>query len=73
MEDKIYFLPGDRVTLKQGIPNKPIMLVVKKVSKYITLKNSETINNFQGILCRWFTSEGLLQEAVWNTKDIIKI
>ena len=30
MEEKIYFMPGDIVTLKQDIPNKPQMIVVKK-------------------------------------------
>jgi len=30
--DKIYFQPGDLVTLKKDIPNKPIMIVVKKVT-----------------------------------------
>ena len=29
-EEKIYFLPGDVVTLKQNIPNKPKMIVLKK-------------------------------------------
>ena len=28
--EKIFFLPGDTVTLKQDLPNKPIMLVVQK-------------------------------------------
>ena len=66
--EKIYFLPGDLVKFKRDLPNSPTMLVVKKVtSKY------KTTSYFQGILCRWFTTEGLLQEAVWNTKDITKI
>ena len=30
MEEKIYFMPGDIVTLKQDIPHKPQMIVVKK-------------------------------------------
>jgi hypothetical protein len=30
MEEKIFFMPGDIVTLKQDIPNKPVMLVIKK-------------------------------------------
>lgn len=66
--EKVYFLPGDLVKFKRDLPNSPTMLVVKKVtSKY------KTTSYFQGILCRWFTTEGLLQEAVWNTKDITKI
>ena len=71
-EAKQYFLPGDIVTLRQEIPNKPIMIVVKKVTKTITLNNTKN-DFFQGILCRWFTTNGQLQESIWNTKDLIKI
>jgi len=40
MEDeKIYLMPGDRVTLKQELPNKPVMMVVKK--KTLTIKPKE--------------------------------
>jgi len=77
MELKQFFLPGDIVTLRQEIPNKPVMLVVKKVTKTISLtpKNGAIIKNdyFQGILCRWFTSSGTMQEAIFNTKDLLKL
>ena len=66
--EKVYFLPGDLVTLKKGIDYKPTMIVVKKVTKYV--KDNPY---FQGILCRWFTTEGLLQETIWNTKDLQKL
>ena len=62
MDEKVFFMPGDLVTLKQDIPNKPTMLVVKKEDQ--TLK---------GIRCRWFTKDGVLQEEVFNTKDLIKL
>jgi len=70
--EKIYFLPGDLVTLRQKLPNKPIMIVVKKVTKTIRTGN---INGdfFQGILCRWFTTTGELQDAIYNTKDLQKL
>ena len=70
-DNKQFFLPGNVVTLRQDIPNKPIMIVVKKVTKTI---RTETLKGdfFQGILCRWFTTQGLLQEAVFNTKDLQK-
>lgn len=71
MEDKQFFLPGDVVTVRQNIPNKPTMLVVKKVTKSITLNSAKT-DSFQGILCRWFTVDGTIQEAIFNTKDLIK-
>lgn len=68
--NKVYFLPGDLVTLKKDIPNKPVMLVVKKVTRRIVQQN---MDYFQGILCRWFTTDGTLQESIWNTKDLIKL
>lgn len=74
MEEKIYFMPGELVTIRQDIPNKPIMIVVKKET--LTFRPSKGEKNeeyFQGIKCRWFTTEGQLQEAVWNTKDLIKL
>lgn len=72
VEQKQFFLPGDVVTLRQDIPNKPTMLVVKKITKII---NTKTLQGtfFQGILCRWFTTLGELQEAAYNTKDLIKL
>lgn len=72
MEQKQFFLPGDVVTIRQDIPNKPTMIVVKKVTKNIRVGASRG-NFFQGILCKWFTTEGLKQEDVFNTKDLIKL
>ena len=69
MEDKIYFQPGEVVTLKQDIGNVPKMLVVKKVTTVFKNKDTDVLI---GIKCRWFTTDGLLQEAIWNTKDLIK-
>lgn len=70
MEEKIYFTPGQLVTLRQDIPNKPTMLVVRK--KTSLLKNDDS-NFLKGIECRWFTTSGKLQEAVFNTKDLVLI
>lgn len=69
--EKVYFLPGNLVTLKQDLPNKPVMIVVKKTTKTI---NTQSVKGdfFQGIFCRWFTTDGYLQEATFNTKDLIK-
>ena len=65
------FFPGDLVSLRQDLPNKPVMIVVRKESTIFRdeIKN----NNLKGIRCRWFTTTNKLQEAVWNTKDLIKI
>lgn len=74
MDEKIYFLPGMLVTLKQDIPNKPTMIVVKKET--ILFKHSRENDNesvLKGIRCRWFTANQELQEAVFNTKDLVQI
>ena len=65
------FLPGDLVTLRQELPNKPVMIVVRKESTIFRdeMKN----NNLKGNRCGWFTTNNELQEAVWNTKDLIKL
>lgn len=65
------FFPGDLVSLRQGLPNKPVMIVVRKESTIFRDENKA--NNLKGIRCRWFTINNELQEAVWNTKDLIKI
>lgn len=70
MEDKIYFQPGEVVTLKQDIGNVPKMLVVKKVTTVFKNKDPDVLI---GIKCRWFTTDGALQEAIFNTKDLIKL
>ena len=71
MEDKIFFLPGDLVTIKQNLPNKPVMLVVKKETSIFKKDNEEAL--LKGIRCRWFTDNKELQEEVFNTKDLQKV
>lgn len=68
-EDKIYFNAGDVVTLKQDIPNKPIMVVVKKAS-YIFKHDTDKKSALKGIKCMWFTKDGQIQEYIFNTKDL---
>lgn len=72
MEDnnKVIFFPGDLVTIKQDLPNKPIM-VVKQKAIYFNIKESRS--GLKGILCFWFSLDGNLQEAVFNTKDLLKL
>lgn len=48
---KQFYLPGDVVTLRQDIPNKPTMVVVKKVTKSVRTGGVKD-SYFQGILCR---------------------
>jgi len=48
------------------------MMVIKKES--YTFKNKNNIEpSLRGIKCRWFTELGEIQEAIFNTKDLIKI
>lgn len=74
MEEKVFFTPGDVVTLKQNLPNKPIMMVksVDKTSfrdEKSSLKESKPV--LFGITCIWFTTTGELQEKRFNTKDLV--
>ncbi len=70
--DEKYFKPGDLVMLNKKIPNSPVMIVVRKECNMFH-NVDEKENTLRGIRCRWFTTDGLLQEAVWNTKDLIKV
>lgn len=76
MEDNnTYFNPGDLVQLRQDIPNKPVMIVVRKetsIFKHDSKRNDKK-SVLIGIKCRWFTTEGALQEAIFSTKDLILI
>lgn len=71
-ENNIYFNPGQIVQLKQNIPNKPKMIVVKKETSLFKhdQKKEDKRPILIGIRCRWFTTTGAMQEAVFNTKDI---
>ena len=76
MEDKIFLNPGEIVTLKQDIPNKPVMIVIKKetsVFKHDNKRLNDKKPILIGIRCRWFTTTGQLQEATFSTKDLIKV
>ncbi len=71
MDEKIYFVPGQKVTLRQDIPNKPIMLV-HRVERSI-IRNEDKNALLKGVKVRWFTENGFLQEAVFSTKDLILV
>lgn len=69
MEERVFFNPGDLVTLNKDVPNKPVMMVIKKETSMF--KNQTNKDNIlKGIKCRWFTTSGQMQEAVFNTKDL---
>ena len=63
-DEKIYFKPGDLV--KSKLPNSPVMLVLRK--EIALFKDNQSLKR---IKCRWFTATGELQEAVFNTKDLV--
>jgi uncharacterized protein YodC (DUF2158 family) len=63
-DEKVYFIPGNIVTLKHALPNAPTMLVQEVVNNK---------NAFKGIKCIWFTTGQNIQEAIFSTKDLVKI
>lgn len=71
VDEKVYFVPGQKVTLRQDIPNKPIMLV-HRVERSI-IRNDDKNALLKGVKVRWFTENGFLQEAVFSTKDLILV
>lgn len=73
MEDNVFYKAGQVVTLRQDIPNKPVMLVVGKatsVFKHDREGYPTGRSTFIGIKCRWFTTSGEMQEAIFSTKDL---
>jgi hypothetical protein len=51
------------------------MIVVRKetsIFKHDSKRNDKK-SVLIGIKCRWFTTEGALQEAIFSTKDLILI
>ena len=71
-DNKVYFLPGDLVEIKQDIPNKPVMMVYRIERSLIRTKDNKD-NTLRGVKVRWFTENGFLQEAIFSTKDLQKV
>lgn len=66
--EKLFFQPGMKVRCTK-VSNSPEMYVLHK--KELVFKDKEDKSKIlQGMVCRWFTNNGQLQEAVFNTKDI---
>lgn len=73
-DNKIFFLPGEMVTLKKEVPNVPIMIVKGKETKMVrAVADANPKEYFKGIKCFWFNTLGELQEAIFNTKDLKKV
>ena len=71
IDEMTYLNPGQLVTLRQDIPNKPVM-IVNRIERSI-MKKSNGRSLLKGVKCRWFTEDGFLQEAVFSTKDLILV
>ena len=69
MTKDVFFAPGDVVTLKQDIPNKPKM-IVKSVDR---VSDTHEKPRLIGITCQWFTPDLYLQTARFSTKDLIHV
>lgn len=65
--EKIYFAPGDVVTVDKAIDNTPKMYVIRKE---VSLIKGESKPNFLGIRCRWFDKNFGIHEAIFDTKDL---
>lgn len=70
--NKVFFTPGDLVTIKHDLVNKPRMLVIGKETKTIIDKSSEA-SHFKGIKCFWFTADHVYQEKTFSTKDLVHV
>lgn len=52
-DPRVYFTPGDVVTIKHDIPNKPVCWVIEKVTRNIKNKDTGDYDTmFLGIRCR---------------------
>lgn len=73
-ENKVFYNPGDIVTIKHDIPNKPIMWVVEKSTRSLINKDTQEMENvFLGIKCRWFDNNQVMHEELFSTKDLSKL
>lgn len=70
-EDKVFFAPGDVVQLKQDIPNKPKMVVIR--IEHSIMRDKDTKKFLKGIRCRWYSTDQKIQEALFSTKDLILV
>ena len=62
-----FYSPGDTVTLKQDLTNKPIMMV-KTIDRMSEVHEKPRL---LGITCSWFNTNHELQTARFSTKDLV--
>lgn len=68
MEEKVYFMPGEVVTLKQDIPNKPVMIVVKKETMNI---RTHGVPNVSEDYLKVLDVDGFLRKAFYRKQSTI--
>jgi hypothetical protein len=66
--EKDLFLPGQLVTVKANLPDKPVMVVKGREIRYV---KDSPINHLKGIRCWWFSKNYELVTGIFNTKDLI--
>ncbi len=71
-DEKIYFVPGDKVRCRHFV-DAPEMYVVEKKTNSFRNKEGESSNVFIGLRCRWFDKNNDVQEAIFSSKDLIKL
>jgi len=64
--DGLFFSPGDTVTLKQELSNKPRM-IVKTIDR---ISGADDKPKLVGVTCVWFNTLQELQTARFSTKDL---
>lgn len=72
-KDYVFFTPGDLVQVRHDLEVRPKLWVVEKVARSLVNKDGEKESLFVGIKCRWFSTDGKLQEAVFSTKDLMHV
>jgi hypothetical protein len=70
MPTQTFLAPGDLVTVRHDIPNKPVGWIVEKVNKTVRGADGELSSMFIGMKVRWFDKNQDLQEAIISTKDL---
>ena len=68
-KDDVFFSPGDTVTLRQKLENKPTM-IVKTVDRVSDMHEKPRL---LGITCQWFNTLHELQTARFSTKDLLRL
>jgi uncharacterized protein YodC (DUF2158 family) len=68
--EMVYFKPGDLVKDKHGIENAPVRMVVIGAKKQVF---SDNVMTFQGIECYWYSTQGVRQKELFNSKDLEKL